>query len=115
MERDRLQTSMHQLPPTLAKQLLSLQPDDDAIAGAIGLIEYALLRNLRGEDLGLSGSRADCSQRPSPGRVHQAIRRSKKRGLSPGLGTSSTPRKGHSDCAWRERWRTMFTVCLRIS
>ena len=51
--RDQLQTSMHQLPPTLAKQLLSLQPDDDAIAGAIGLIEYALLRNMRGEDLGL--------------------------------------------------------------
>jgi hypothetical protein len=44
---------MHQLPATLSRQLLSLTPNDDAIAGAIGLIEYALLRNMRGEDLGL--------------------------------------------------------------
>ncbi len=49
----RLQATMHQLPSTLSRQLLSLQPDHDAIAGAIGLIEYALLRNMRGEDLGL--------------------------------------------------------------
>ena len=51
--QSRLQTTMHQLPATLARQLLSLAPNDDAIAGAIGLIEYALLRNMRGEDLGL--------------------------------------------------------------
>ena len=51
--QSRLQTAMHQLPATLSRQLLSLTPNDDAIAGAIGLIEYALLRNMRGEDLGL--------------------------------------------------------------
>lgn len=51
--QNRLQTAMQQLPNTLARQLLSLQPDHDAVAGAVGLIEYALLRNIRGEDLGL--------------------------------------------------------------
>ncbi|MCH1491162.1 MAG: DUF1631 domain-containing protein [Luminiphilus sp.] len=49
----RLNTTMQQLPTTLSKLLVSLQPDADAVAGAVGLIEYALLRNLRGEDLGL--------------------------------------------------------------
>jgi hypothetical protein len=49
----RLQQAMQHLPSTLARQLRSLQPDNDAIAGAVGLIEYALLRNMRGEDLGL--------------------------------------------------------------
>jgi len=49
----RLNTTMQQLPATLSKLLVSLQPDADAVAGAVGLIEYALLRNLRGEDLGL--------------------------------------------------------------
>ena len=49
----RLNTTMQQLPATLSKHLVSLQPDSDAVAGAVGLIEYALLRNLRGEDLGL--------------------------------------------------------------
>ena len=49
----RLNTTMQQLPATLSKHLVSLQPDADAVAGAVGLIEYALLRNLRGEDLGL--------------------------------------------------------------
>lgn len=49
----RLQATMQQLPATLSRQLLSLHPDNDAIAGAVGLIEYALLRNMRGEDLGL--------------------------------------------------------------
>ena len=51
--QERLHTTMQQLPATLSKQLVSLQPDADAAAGAVGLIEYALLRNLRGEDLGL--------------------------------------------------------------
>lgn len=49
----RLQQTMQHLPGTLSRQLLSLQPDSDAVAGAVGLIEYALLRNMRGEDLGL--------------------------------------------------------------
>ena len=49
----RLNTTMQQLPATLSKHLVNLQPDADAVAGAVGLIEYALLRNLRGEDLGL--------------------------------------------------------------
>ena len=49
----RLSTTMLQLPATLSRHLVSLQPDSDAVAGAVGLIEYALLRNLRGEDLGL--------------------------------------------------------------
>ncbi len=49
----RLQATMQHLPGTLSRQLLSLQPDSDAVAGAVGLIEYALLRNMRGEDLGL--------------------------------------------------------------
>ena len=53
MGQQRLQGTMQQLPSTLSRQLLSLQPDNDAIAGAVGLIEYALLRNMRGEDLGL--------------------------------------------------------------
>lgn len=51
--QQRLQNTMQQLPGTLSRQLLSLNPDTDATAGAIGLIEYALLRNMRGEDLGL--------------------------------------------------------------
>jgi|GEM_PF-826004 len=51
--QQRLQQTMQQLPQTLARQLESLQPDSDAVAGAVGLIEYALLRNMRGEDLGL--------------------------------------------------------------
>lgn len=51
--QERLQNTMQQLPGTLSRQLLSLHPDNDATAGAIGLIEYALLRNMRGEDLGL--------------------------------------------------------------
>lgn len=51
--QQRLQVTMQQLPSTLSRQLLSLQPDHDAVAGAVGLIEYALLRNMRGEDLGL--------------------------------------------------------------
>lgn len=51
--QQRLQNTMQQLPGTLSRQLLSLQPDADAAAGAIGLIEYAMLRNMRGEDLGL--------------------------------------------------------------
>ncbi len=51
--QNRLQHTIQHLPTTLAKHLVSLQPDQDAIAGAIGLIEYALLRNVRGEDLGL--------------------------------------------------------------
>jgi len=51
--QERLQNTMQQLPGTLSRQLLSLHPDTDATAGAIGLIEYALLRNMRGEDLGL--------------------------------------------------------------
>lgn len=51
--QNRLQHTIQHLPGTLAKHLISLQPDQDAIAGAIGLIEYALLRNIRGEDLGL--------------------------------------------------------------
>jgi len=51
--QNRLQHTIQHLPATLAKHLVSLQPDQDAIAGAIGLIEYALLRNVRGEDLGL--------------------------------------------------------------
>ena len=49
----RLQHTIQHLPATLARHLVSLQPDQDAIAGAVGLIEYALLRNIRGEDLGL--------------------------------------------------------------
>lgn len=49
----RLEHTIQHLPATLAKHLVSLQPDQDAIAGAVGLIEYALLRNIRGEDLGL--------------------------------------------------------------
>ena len=51
--QQRLQQTMQQLPHTLSRQLESLQPDSDAVAGAVGLIEYALLRNMRGEDLGL--------------------------------------------------------------
>lgn len=51
--QNRLQHTIQHLPATLAKHLVSLQPDQDAIAGAVGLIEYALLRNVRGEDLGL--------------------------------------------------------------
>lgn len=51
--QQRLQQTMQQLPQTLSRQLESLQPDSDAVAGAVGLIEYALLRNMRGEDLGL--------------------------------------------------------------
>lgn len=49
----RLSQAMSNLPNTLSRQLFSLQPDNDAVAGAVGLIEYALLRNMRGEDLGL--------------------------------------------------------------
>ena len=49
----QLSQAMNNLPNTLSRQLLSLQPDNDAVAGAVGLIEYALLRNMRGEDLGL--------------------------------------------------------------
>ena len=51
--QQRLNTTMQQLPATLSRHLVSLQRDSDAVAGAVGLIEYALLRNLRGEDLGL--------------------------------------------------------------
>lgn len=51
--QQRLQQTMQQLPQTLSRQLESLKPDSDAVAGAVGLIEYALLRNIRGEDLGL--------------------------------------------------------------
>jgi multidrug efflux pump subunit AcrA (membrane-fusion protein) len=51
--QNRLQQTMQHLPGTLSRQLHSLQPDSDAVAGAVGLIEYALLRNMRGEDLGL--------------------------------------------------------------
>ncbi|EED36963.1 conserved hypothetical protein [Luminiphilus syltensis NOR5-1B] len=49
----RLHHAMQQLPATLSRQLLSLQPNDDAVTGAVGLIEYALLRNVRGQDMGL--------------------------------------------------------------
>ena len=48
-----LQQTMQHLPDTLSRQLHSLLPDGDAVAEAVGLIEYALLRNMRDEDLGL--------------------------------------------------------------
>lgn len=52
-ELHRLYMAMQQISITLSKQLVSLQGDAGAIADAVGLIEYAMLRNLRGEDLGL--------------------------------------------------------------
>lgn len=52
-ELHRLYMTMQQISITLSKQLVSLQGDPAAIADAVGLIEYAMLRNLRGEDLGL--------------------------------------------------------------
>ncbi|MDG1461226.1 MAG: DUF1631 family protein [Luminiphilus sp.] len=52
-ELHRLYMAMQQISITLSKQLVSLQGDTVAIADAVGLIEYAMLRNLRGEDLGL--------------------------------------------------------------
>ncbi len=49
----RLQQTMQQLPQTLSRQLKSLGSDSDAVSGAVGLIEYALIRNMRGEDMDL--------------------------------------------------------------
>lgn len=49
--QQRLQQTMQQLPSTLSRQLRHLEPDKDT--DAVGLIEYALLRNMRGEDLNL--------------------------------------------------------------
>ncbi|MDG1066642.1 MAG: DUF1631 family protein [Luminiphilus sp.] len=52
-ELHRLYMTMQQISITLSKQLVSLQNDTEAVASTVGLIEYAMLRNLRGEDLGL--------------------------------------------------------------
>ena len=49
----RLYMTMQQISITLSKQLVSLQDNTEAVASTVGLIEYAMLRNLRGEDLGL--------------------------------------------------------------
>ena len=49
----RLHMTMQQISITLSKQLISLQDNTEAVASTVGLIEYAMLRNLRGEDLGL--------------------------------------------------------------
>ena len=49
----RLHQTMQQLPHTLSRQLESLLPDSEAVDGAVGLIEYALIRNMRSEDMGL--------------------------------------------------------------
>ena len=49
----RLYMTMQQISITLSKQLISLQDNTEAVASTVGLIEYAMLRNLRGEDLGL--------------------------------------------------------------
>jgi hypothetical protein len=52
-ELHRLYMTMQQISITLSKQLVSLKHDAEAVASTVGLIEYAMLRNLRGEDLGL--------------------------------------------------------------
>lgn len=52
-EVHRLYMTMQQISITLSQQLVSLQDDTEAVASAVGLIEYAMLRNVRGEDLGL--------------------------------------------------------------
>jgi hypothetical protein len=52
-ELRRLHITMQQISITLSKQLVSLKNDAEAVASTVGLIEYAMLRNLRDEDLGL--------------------------------------------------------------
>jgi hypothetical protein len=56
-ELHRLYMTMQQISITLSKQLVSLKHDAEAVASTVGLIEYAMLRNLRGEDLGLKAGR----------------------------------------------------------